>query len=589
LKNIEISTKFKQSSLKAKIYIATTIMVTVLVSIGGNNANLYNTSTSSANKNIQVLGNVVKQPVSVYKTQYGVTTSSVNIRTGASTANSIQGTFDNKTNINIIATCGGFYKVSYSGKTGYVSNQYVKIIAKPVVIVTPQTVYKTQYGVTTSIVNIRTGASTANSIQGTFANKTNINIIATCGGFYKVSYNGKTGYVSNQYVKMTAKPVVIVPVGVTSISLNKTIDTLITGSTDTLTSIITPSNAVNKDVTWKSSNVSVATVGTTGKVTALNLGTATITATTVDKALKATCTVTVNNLISDNTNITSKFTDSNFKTKVYSLIGKASPAPILYSDIKKITDLKLDILNINNLSGIEYFTALTDLKCNSNKLTTLDLSKNTSLIYLDCGDNKLTTLNLSKNTALTSLECDSNNLTTLDLSKHTSLIYLNCYYNKLTTLDLTKNTALTSLGCGSNNLTTLDLSKNTVLTDLECDSNKLTTLDLSINTALTDLGCDSNNLTTLNLSKNKSLTYLYCYNNKLTTLDLSINTALIELECDSNKLTTLDISKNTALTYLNCSSNNLTTLYSIKDTWDTYNYRPQYTDSTHTTSTNSWS
>jgi len=273
LKNIEISTKFKQSSLKAKIYIATTIMVTVLVSIGGNNTELYNTSTSSANKNIQVLGNVVKQPVSVYKTQYGVTTSIVNIRTGASTANSIQGTFANKTNINIIATCGGFYKVSYSGKTGYVSNQYVKITSKPVVIVAPQTVYKTQYGVTTSIVNIRTGASTANSIQGTFANKTNINIIATCGGFYKVSYSGKTGYVSNQYVKITAKPAVIVPVRVTAISLNKTIYTLITGATDTLTSIITPSNAVNKDVTWKSSNVSVATVGTTGKVTALKVGT----------------------------------------------------------------------------------------------------------------------------------------------------------------------------------------------------------------------------------------------------------------------------------------------------------------------------
>jgi len=83
---------------------------------------------------------------------------------------------------------------------------------------------------------------------------------------------------------------------------------------------------------------------------------------------------------------------------VYSLIGKASPAPILYSDIKKITDLNLDVLNINNLSGIEYFTALTDLKCNSNKLTTL---------------------NLSKNTALTSLECDSNNLTTLYSIKDT--------------------------------------------------------------------------------------------------------------------------------------------------------------------------
>ena len=150
-------------------------------------------------------------PTIVYKTQYGVTTAGVSIRTGASTAYSIQGSFANATNINILGTAGSFYKVSYGGKTGYVSNQYVKITAKPVAVVvkptTPTIVYKTQYGITTAGVNIRTGGSTAYSIQGTFANATNINILGTIGSFYKVSYGGKTGYVSNQYVKITAKPV----------------------------------------------------------------------------------------------------------------------------------------------------------------------------------------------------------------------------------------------------------------------------------------------------------------------------------------------------------------------------------------------
>ena len=89
MKNIKLLTQLKKASLKKKVVVVTTIMGIALVSIGINNVN-YNKSTSSANKYVQVLGSVVKQPV-VAKVQYGVTTSIVNIRTGASTTSSIQG------------------------------------------------------------------------------------------------------------------------------------------------------------------------------------------------------------------------------------------------------------------------------------------------------------------------------------------------------------------------------------------------------------------------------------------------------------------------------------------------------------------
>ena len=61
--------------------------------------------------------------------------------------------------------------------------------------------------------------------------------------------------------------------------------------TGTLTATVEPSNATNKNVTWESSNTSVATVDATGEVTAIGAGTATITATADGKS--ATCTVTV--------------------------------------------------------------------------------------------------------------------------------------------------------------------------------------------------------------------------------------------------------------------------------------------------------
>jgi uncharacterized protein YjdB len=65
--------------------------------------------------------------------------------------------------------------------------------------------------------------------------------------------------------------------------------------TYTLAVTYIPSNTTQTGVSWTSSNESVATVSSTGQVTAVSEGTAAITATsTVDTSKKATCDVTVN-------------------------------------------------------------------------------------------------------------------------------------------------------------------------------------------------------------------------------------------------------------------------------------------------------
>ncbi|MCD8355019.1 MAG: S-layer homology domain-containing protein, partial [Clostridia bacterium] len=68
------------------------------------------------------------------------------------------------------------------------------------------------------------------------------------------------------------------------------------GSTSTLTATITPSNATTNTVTWSSSNTSVATVDSSGKVTGVKAGTATITATS-NNGKTATCQVTVSTAV----------------------------------------------------------------------------------------------------------------------------------------------------------------------------------------------------------------------------------------------------------------------------------------------------
>ena len=115
--------------------------------------------------------------------------------------------------------------------------------------------------------------------------------------------------------------------------------------------------------------------------------------------------------------------------------------------------------DIEDLKGIEYFTAATMLMCDQNKLTSLDVSKNTKLIQLICYGNKLTSLDVSKNTALGLLNCIDNQLTSLDVSKNTELATLLCQNNKLTSLDVSENQKLTILDCSNNLINETEMGK----------------------------------------------------------------------------------------------------------------------------------
>ncbi len=112
-------------------------------------------------------------------------------------------------------------------------------------------------------------------------------------------------------------------VNVTSITLNKTVDALVTGATDSLTATVLPSNATNKNVTWSSSNPSVATVSNSGVVTAVNAGVANITAKTEDGAYLASCTVNVSAATAPTDNLAA---------------GKLATSSSTFRNIARITD-----------------------------------------------------------------------------------------------------------------------------------------------------------------------------------------------------------------------------------------------------------
>ncbi len=78
--------------------------------------------------------------------------------------------------------------------------------------------------------------------------------------------------------KKAAKCTITVKTPVSSLKLNVRSKTLNRGNTYTLKASIYPSTASNKSITWSSSNTKVAKVDSKGKVTAVNGGSATITA-----------------------------------------------------------------------------------------------------------------------------------------------------------------------------------------------------------------------------------------------------------------------------------------------------------------------
>ncbi|MBO4547994.1 MAG: Ig domain-containing protein [Abditibacteriota bacterium] len=82
-------------------------------------------------------------------------------------------------------------------------------------------------------------------------------------------------------------------VPVTGVTLNKTKVTLVMWETVTLKATVSPSDAANKKVTWQSYDAGIATVDSSGKVTAVSPGATTIRVKTKDGGFTAKCQVTV--------------------------------------------------------------------------------------------------------------------------------------------------------------------------------------------------------------------------------------------------------------------------------------------------------
>ncbi|AXG67857.1 internalin-J [Kordia sp. SMS9] len=214
---------------------------------------------------------------------------------------------------------------------------------------------------------------------------------------------------------------------------------------------------------------------------------------------------------------------------------------VLTNNINTIEVFSISSRQIHDLTGIGGFTALEELNCTSNELTSLDLSQNVALRRLKCYFNELTSINLTQNTALERLECFVNNLTTIDLTQNTALNYLRAELNPLGTLDLSQNLVLDYINLSRTQLTAINLTANVALENIVLTNNLLTSIDVSQNVNVKGLFVDDNSLTSINVVTNQALQQFYCDNNAIEYLDLSNNTQLVSLQASNNALTGIDL------------------------------------------------
>lgn len=115
-----------------------------------------------------------------------VTGTKVNMRKSPNTSSEII-TKLNYSQVSIIDSSYGWYKVTYNNKTGWVNDDYVKLTATAGII-------------NANGVNFRSGASTSSKKIGTLNKNARIQILSVTDGWNKIKVGSKVGYVASRFV-----------------------------------------------------------------------------------------------------------------------------------------------------------------------------------------------------------------------------------------------------------------------------------------------------------------------------------------------------------------------------------------------------
>ena len=169
-------------------------------------------SNNNSNQGTTTTPEKPSTPESIQKTGIVNVSSSLNVRSGASTSSKVIGSLSGNSKVTIVGEEGAFYKIEYKGSHGYVAKEYIKDVTgssnnnqgttiTPEKPSTPESTQKTGIVNVSSSLNVRSGASTSSKVIGSLSGNSKVKIVGEEGAFYKIEYKGSHGYVAKEYIK----------------------------------------------------------------------------------------------------------------------------------------------------------------------------------------------------------------------------------------------------------------------------------------------------------------------------------------------------------------------------------------------------
>ena len=133
------------------------------------------------------------------------------------------------------------------------------------------------------------------------------------------------------------------------------------------------------------------------------------------------------------------FPDSNFRNWVLSQ-DYGSDGVLTWQESSDVTGINVENKGIQSLKGIEYFTAITDLYCNNNQLTSLDVAENIQLTNLYCFSNHINgndmdaliasfTAGFNKKMYVINNENEGNKMTSAQIAATAAKVWTPYYYD----------------------------------------------------------------------------------------------------------------------------------------------------------------
>ena len=146
-------------------------------------------------------------PESTEKTGIVNVSSSLNVRSEASTSSKVIGSLSGNTKVTIVGEEGAFYKIEYKGSHGYVAKEYIKdikdeVVTEPEKPSNPENSKKTGVVTASKGLNVRKEANTSSQIIGILNSGESVEIIGEENGFYKITYKGQEAYASKNYINI---------------------------------------------------------------------------------------------------------------------------------------------------------------------------------------------------------------------------------------------------------------------------------------------------------------------------------------------------------------------------------------------------